>query len=162
MGILQARILEWVGMPSSRWSSQPRNQTQVSLWQVDSLPSEPPGKMENTGVSSLSILQRNILTQEYLNWALLHCWWLSFQFSSVVQSCPTLRNPMNRSTSGLPVHHQFPEPTQIHVHWVGDAIQSSHPLSSPSLPTLNLSQHQGLFKWVNSSHQVPKVLEFQL
>ena len=66
-------------------------------------------------------------------------------------------NPMNCSTPGLPVHHQLPESTQTHVHWVGDAIQPSHPLSSPSSPALNLSQHQGLFKWVSSSHQVAKV-----
>ena len=69
---------------------------------------------------------------------------------------------MNRSTPGLPVHQQLPELTQIHVHWVGDAIQSSYPLSSPSPPVLNLSQHQSLFQWVSSSHQVAKVLEFQL
>ena len=62
----------------------------------------------------------------------------------------------------LPVHHQLPEFTQIHVHWVGDAIQPSHPLLSPSPPAFNLSQHQGLFKWVSSLHQVAKVLEFQL
>ena len=65
-------------------------------------------------------------------------------------------------TPGLPVHHQLPESTQTHGHWVGDAIQPSHPLSSPSPPALNLSQHQGLFQWVSSSHQVAKVLEFQL
>ena len=86
----------------------------------------------------------------------------SVQFSSVAQSCPTLCDPMNCSTPGLPVHHWLPEFTQTHVHWVGDAIQPSHPLSSPSPPALNLSQHQGLFKWVSSSHQVAKVLEFQL
>ena len=86
----------------------------------------------------------------------------SVQFSSVTQSCPTLCDPMNCSTPGLPVHHQLPESTQTHVHWVGDAIQPSHPLSSPSPPALNLSQHQGLFKWVSSLHQVGKVLEFQL
>ena len=68
------------------------------------------------------------------------------QFSSVTQSCPTLCDPMNCSTPGLPVHHQLPEFTQTHVHRVGDAIQPSHPLSSPSPPALNLSQHQGLFK----------------
>ena len=68
---------------------------------------------------------------------------------------------MNCSTPGLPVHHQLPESTQTHVHWVSDAIQPSHPLSSPSPLTLNLSQHQGLFKWV-SSHQVDTILEFQL
>ena len=84
------------------------------------------------------------------------------QFNSVAQLCLTLCDPMDCSTPGLPVHHQFPEFTQTHVHWVGDAIQPSHPLSSPSLPTFNLSQHQGLFKWVSSLHQVAKVLEFQL
>ena len=82
--------------------------------------------------------------------------------SSVTQLCPTLCDPMDCSTPGLPVHHQLPEFTQTHVHWVGDAIQSSHRLSSPSPPTFNLSQHQGLFKWVSSSQQVVKVLEFQL
>ena len=84
------------------------------------------------------------------------------QFSSVTQSCPTFCNPMDCSTPGLPVHHQLPEFTQTHVHWVGDAIQPSHPLLSPSPPALNLSQHQGLFQWVSSLHQVAKVLEFQL
>ena len=69
---------------------------------------------------------------------------------------------MNLSTPGLPVHHQLLEATQTHVHWVSDATQPSHPLSSPSPPALNLSQHQGLFQWVSSSYQVAKVLEFQL
>ena len=86
----------------------------------------------------------------------------SVQFSSVAQSCPTHLDPMNRSMPGLPVHHQLPESTQTHVHCVSDAIQPSHPLSSPSSPVLNLSQHQGLLKWVRSLHQVAKVLEFQL
>ena len=85
----------------------------------------------------------------------------SVQFSSVAQSCPTLCNPVNCSTPGLPVHHQLLEPTQTHVHWVSDTIQPSHPLSSPSPPALNISQHQGLFKWVSSLYQVAKVLEFQ-
>ena len=76
----------------------------------------------------------------------------SAQFSSVAQLCLTLHDPMNRSTPGLPVHHQLPESSQTHVHRVGDAIQPSHPLSSSSPPSLNLSQHQGLFKWVSSSH----------
>ena len=84
------------------------------------------------------------------------------QFSSVTQSWPTLCDPMNRSTPGLPVHHQLLEFTQTHVHWVGDAIQPSHPLLSPSPLAFNLSQHQGLFQWVSSSHQVANVLEFQL
>ena len=68
---------------------------------------------------------------------------------------------MNRSTPGLPVYHQLLESTQTHVHWVGDAIQPSHPLSSPSPPALSLSQHQGLFQWASSSHQVAKVLSFR-
>ena len=83
-------------------------------------------------------------------------------FSSVVQLCPTLCDPMNRSTPGLPVHHQLPEFTQTHIHRVSDAIQPSHPLSSPSPPASKPSQHQSLFQWVNSSHEVAKVLEFQL
>ena len=86
---------------------------------------------------------------------------ISVQFNSVAQSCPILCDPMDCSTPGLPAHHQLLEFTQIHVHWVGDAIQPPHPLSSLSLPTFNLSQHQGLFKWISSSHQVAKVLEFQ-
>ena len=89
-------------------------------------------------------------------------WSLSVQFSSVAQSCPTLCDPMDCSTPGLPVYHQLPEFTQTHVHWVSDAIQPSHPLSYPSPPAFDLSQHQSLFKWVSSSYQVAKVLEFQL
>ena len=81
---------------------------------------------------------------------------------SVTQSCLTLCNPMDCSMPGLPVHHQLLEFTQTHVHWVGDAIQPSHPLWSPSPPAFNLSEHQGLFKWVSSLHQVAKRLEFQL
>ena len=93
----------------------------------------------------------------------LFCLKYEFSFSSAAQLCPTLCDPMNRSTPGLPVHHQLPQFTQTHVYWVrSDAIQPSHPLSSPSPPALNLSQHQGLFKWVSSSHQVAKVLEFPL
>ena len=76
------------------------------------------------------------------------------QFSSV--------DPMDCSTPGFPVHHQLPELAQIHIHWVGDAIQPSHPLSSPSPSAFNLSQHQGLFQWVSFSHQVAKVLELQI
>ena len=83
------------------------------------------------------------------------------QFSSLTQLCPTLCNPMNRSTPGLPVHHQLPEFTETHVHQVSDAIQPSHPLSSPFPPVTNPSHHQSLFQWVNSSHEVAKVLEFQ-
>ena len=90
---------------------------------------------------------------------LLYCF-----FWSLVQSlsCVRLFVTPRTSTPGLPVHHQLPEPTQTHVHWVSDAIQPSHPLSSSSPPALNLSQHQGLFQWVSSLHQVAKALEFQL
>ena len=83
-------------------------------------------------------------------------------FSSVTQSCPTLCDPMDCSTPGLPVHHLLTESTQTHFNWVSNAVQTSHPLSSPSPPAFNLSQRQGLFQWVSSSHQVAKVLEFQL
>ena len=86
----------------------------------------------------------------------------SAQFSLVTQSCPTLCEPMNPSTPGLPVHHQLPEITQTQVHRVSDAIQPSHPLSSPSPPAPNPSQNQSLFQWVNTSHEVAKVLAFQL
>ena len=82
----------------------------------------------------------------------------SVQSLSHVRLC----DPMDCSTPGLPVHHQLPEFTQTDVHWVGDAIQPSHPLSSPSPHAFSLAQHQGLFKWVSSSHQVAKVLELQL
>ena len=87
---------------------------------------------------------------------------LSGKFSSVSQLYPTLCDHMNYSMPGLPVHHQLLESTQTHIHWVGDTIQPSHPLSSPFPPAFNLSQHWSLFKWVNSLHQVAKVLEFQL
>ena len=86
----------------------------------------------------------------------------SLQFSPVAQLCLTLCNPMNHSMPGLPVHHQLLELTKTHAHRVSDAIQPSHPLLSPSPPAPNPSQHQGLFQWVNSSHEVDKVLEFQL
>ena len=86
----------------------------------------------------------------------------SVQFSSVTQSCPSPCEPMVCSTPSLPVHHHLSEFTQTHVHWVSDATPPSHPLSSPSPPAFTLSQHQDLFKWVSSPHQVAKVLEFQL
>ena len=86
---------------------------------------------------------------------------ISVQFSLVTQSCLTLCDSVDCSTSGFPVHHQVPELAQTHGHWVSDAIQPSHPLSSPS-SAFNLSQHQGLFQWVSSSHQMAKVLELQL
>ena len=84
----------------------------------------------------------------------------SFQFSSVAQSCLTLCDPMNCSTPGLPIHLQLPEFTQTHVHRVGDAIQPTHPLSSPSPPAPNPSQHQSLFQWVNLHMRWPKYWSF--
>ena len=95
----------------------------------------------------------------YFDGAILTCMrW----FSSVTQLCLTFYNPLDCSMPGLPVHHQLLELTQTHVHSVGDAIQPSHPLSSPSPPAFNLSQHLGPFQWVSSAHQVARVLEFEL
>ena len=84
------------------------------------------------------------------------------QFSLVTQSCTTLCNPMDYNIPGFPVHHQLLELAQTHVHWIGDAIQPSHSLSTSSSPAFSISQHQGLFQWVSSSYQMAKVLEFQL
>ena len=109
----------------------------------------------------------------FISWSNWQHWYFRFvhitihigsaQFSSVqLLSRVRLCDPMNCSTPGLPVHHQLPEPTQTHFHWVSDTIQLTHPLLSPSPPAFNLSQHQGLFRCVSFSHQVAKVLEFQL
>ena len=119
------------------------------------------GGFEVSSTQNPHYLSLNIVTK-FLYYTQLMFSFSSIQFSSVVQSCLTPCDPMNRSTPGLPVHHQLPEVTQNHVHKVSDAIQPSHPLSSPSPPAPNPSQHQGLFQWVNSSHQLAKVLEFQL
>ena len=121
-----------------------------------------------TAIKLFSLKSVSRLENASLKWKLSYCHILSgFQnvahrFRSVAQSCPTLCDPMNHSMPGLPVHHQLPEFTETHVHRVSDAIQPSHPLSSPSPPAPNPSQHQSLFQWVNSSHDVAKVLEFQL
>ena len=134
-GILQARILEWVAISFSRGSSRPKDQTRSPALEAGVLTSEPPGKP----------------IRHY-----------SVQFSSVAQSCLTLCDPVNRTMLDLSVHHQLLEFTQTHVHRVGDPIQPSDPLLSPSSPAPNPSQHQSIFQWVNSSHEVAKVLEFQL
>ena len=116
------------------------------------LPFPSPGDLPNPGVKPGSpALQTDALPSEP-----------PVKFSSVAQSCPTLCDPMNCSTPSLPVYHHLLEFTQTHVRRVGDAIQPSHHLSSPSLPAPNPSQHQSLFQWLNSSHEVAKVLEFQL
>ena len=117
-GISQTRILQWAAISFSRRSSRPRDRTCISCLAGGPFPTEPPRKPQM----------------------------LLVQFSSVTQSCPTLCNPMNRSMPGLPVHHQLPEFTETHVHRVSDAIQPSHPLSSPSPPAPNPSQHQRLFQ----------------
>ena len=98
----------------------------------------------------------------YSRFSLGYLFYASDQIRSVAQLCLTLCDPMNHSTPGLPVHHKLLELTQTHVHRVSDAIHPSHPLSFPSPPAPNPSQHQSLFQWVNSSHEVAKVLEFQL
>ena len=131
------------------------------------------GQVPGSGIAGSygSPVSRHLCTVFHSSWTSLHshqlCRRLPFslhllQFSSVAQLCPTLCDPMDCSMPGLSVRHQLLEFTQTHVHWVDDAIQPSHPLSSPSPPAFNLSQHQGLFKWVSSSHEVAKVLEFQL
>ena len=126
------------------------------------LPFPPPGDLSHSGIkpsSSVSLaLQEDSLPPSHLGNSRFNP--SLVQFSSVTQSCPTLCNPMNCSTPGLSVHHQLPEFTQAHVHWVGDAIQPFHPLSSPSPPASNPSQHQSLFQWVNSLHEVAKVWSF--
>ena len=111
------------------------------------------GGICSQGSSFLRSVYSVTLSTEII-WNTYDITWVSISISSVTQSCMTLCNPMDCSTPGLPVHHQLPEFTQTHVHWVSDAIQPSHPLSSPSPPTFNLSQHQGLFKWVSSLHQM--------
>ena len=145
------RILEWVAYPFCSESSRPRNRAKVSALQADSLQTREPEVGMKKCCHLVDILCNYNMT------ACAH----SVQFSSVAQSCPTLCHPMDCSTPGFPVHHQLPKLTQIHVHHISDAIQPSHPLFPPS-SALNLSQHQGLFQRVGSSHQVATVLEFQL
>ena len=150
----------------SLWPCGPQPTRLLCPWDI-------PGK--NAGVGCHFLLQGIFPTQGSNPQLLCLLYWhvcslplspvgspdFAVQFSSVAQSCLTLCDPMNRSTPGFPVHHQLPEFMQTHVHRVGGAIQPSHPLSSPSLAP-NPSQHQSLFQWVSSSHEVAKVLEFQL
>ena len=110
-----------------------------------------------------SLLGKHCVTWSFMWKVFILMWYNYSQFSPVAQSCPALCNPMDCSMTGFPGHHQLLEHTQTHVHQVSDVIQLSHPLSSPYPPsTFHLSQNQGLFKWVSSSHQVAKVLEFWL
>ena len=105
------------------------------------------------------LLTNSKIDYRFTLWRWLCNW---HQVSSATQSCLTLCVPMDCSMPGFPVHHQLPEPTQIHVHRVGNAIQLYHHLLSPSPPTFHLFQHQGLFQWGHSSNQVAKIVEFQL
>ena len=135
-----------------------------SLWPHESQHTRPPSPspIESTSPFSVSVSFVPCIGTSFVDSIHMHSvQFSSVQFSSVAQSCPTLCDPMNHSTPGLPVVHQLPEFTQTHVHRVSDAIQPSHPLSPPSPPTLNLSQHQGLFWWVTSLHQVAKLWELQ-
>ena len=155
-------------MPFSR-SSWPRDETPV-LYYRQTLPFEPPGKSlkrqgssqtreENppfsSGVPVAPSTDKTYITFNVKKKSLgsSPLW----QFSSVTQSSRTLCDPMDCSTPGFPVHHQLLELAQIHVHRVRDAIQPTLPLLSPSPPTFNLSQHHGLFQWVNPSYQVSKL-----
>ena len=105
--------------------------------------------------------QTSLLCPPQCSWFLVEFYPEGIQFSSVIQSCTILCNPMDYNMPSFPVHQQLPELTQTHVYRVSDAIQPSHPLSCPSAPPFNLSQYQGLFKWVSYLHQMAKVLEFQ-
>ena len=113
----------------------------VLVWRI-------PGTGEPGGLRSM---RSHRVRHNWSNLAAAAAHTYSLQFSLVALSCPTLCDPMNHSTSGLPDHHQLLESTQTHAHWVSDAIQPSHPVLPPSPPAFNLSQHQGLFKWVSSS-----------
>ena len=162
-GISHARILEWVAISFyRRWE---KKIFKSSFWSVIFFYS-----MQQRTISRLWRVTRSgfyvTTSDEYL------CGWTEkklqstsqgqIEFSSLAQSCPTLCYPMDCSTPGLPDLHQLPELPQTHVNWVSDAIQPSHPLSPSSPPAFNLSNHQDLFQWVSSSHQVAKLLEIQL
>ena len=140
-GILQARTLEWVAISFSsawKWKVKVKSLSCVRLFAT-------PRTAAYQAPPSMGFSR-----QEYWNGVPLPSPKTVHQFNSVAQLCLTLCDPMNRSTPGLPVHHQLPEFTQTHVHLVSDAIQPSHPLSSPFPPAPNPSQHQSLFQWVNS------------
>ena len=159
-GIFQARMPEWAAFSFSRgapgllhcrkilYHLSHREHLKLTIWYSNSI---------FGCISKKLYIYTHTHTHTYISDQIR-----SVQFSSVAQSCPTLCDPMNRSTPGLPVQLQLSEFTQTHVHRVSDAIQPSHPLSSPSPLAPNPSKHQGLFQWINSSHEVAKVLEFQL
>ena len=143
-GILQVRILEWVVIPFSGGFSFPRDQTWVSCI---------------AGRFFIVLTDQKPTVRKKSHW--INIFMLTpVQFSRSV--VPDSLRPREPQHARPPCPSPLPESTHTHVHWVGDAIQPCHPLSSPSLPALNLSQHQGFFKWVSSLHQVAKVLELQL
>ena len=185
-GTLQARILEWVAISFSnawKWKVKVKSLSRVQLlatpWTAAYQAPLSMGFSRQDYWSGLplpflnvwvTVLQKSIVcflkyipeAKQYGNSKGIKMKFSSVQFSTVAQSCPTIWDPMNCSTTGLPVHHQILEFTQPHVHRVIDAIQPSHPLSFHFPPAPIASQHQSLFQWVNSSHEVAKVLEFQL
>ena len=155
-----------IGFPSCLWSGH-----RTCVTKLYSLQQEPYFKImrmtrnNEIGAKHWMTLPRKKNQQVAGRWPLrlfIHKHISSVQLSSVAQSCPTLCDSMDCSTAALPVHHQRLDFTQTHVPWVSDAIKPPYPLSSPSPPAFNPSQQQGLFKWVSSSHQVAKVLEFEL
>jgi len=159
-----AKLLGWVWLFVILWTVAWQAPLAIEFsrqeyWSGLSCP--PPGDPPDPGIEPTSLTSPALAGGFFTTSATWEAHYF-LPFSSVAQSCPTLCIPMNCSTPGLPVHHQLPEFTQMHVHQVGDAIQPSHPPSSPSPPGPNPSQHQSLFQWVNSSHEVAKVLEFQL
>ena len=141
----QTRLTDWTELSEGVWTI---HRAEVGLL------------LENTSLVWDSNKGESFLQYKTSQCTVLNCQCISG--GEVTQSCPTLCDPMDCSMPGFPVHHQLPELTQTQVHRIDDAIQPSHPLSSPSLPAFSLSQHQGLFKWVSSLHQVAKVLQFQL
>ena len=160
-GILQARILQWVAMPFSRVSSLPRDGTWVS-WIVGRFFIIWATREAYKYIKVIYKLIVNVVLHIKINFCCNTLLNTMFQFSLVAQSCPTLCDPMNRSTPGLPVHHQLPEFTQLMS--IESVMPSSHRILCRPLLLLppNPSQHQGLFRSINSSHDVAKVLEFQL
>ena len=153
--------------PSQAFNSQQQDFCHITV--MSSMPKRVLCTQEALSKYLLNFLFLGLMIIFYMCWALtltqalVECSYTQkVLFSSVTQSCPILCDPMNRSTPDLPVHYQLPEITQTQVHRVGDVIQPYHPLSSPSPPAPNPSQHQGLFQRVSSSHEVAKVLEFQL
>ena len=144
---------EKAGLKINIQKTKIRASTPITSWQIDG------GKVET--VTDFIFMGSRITADGDCSHEIKRHLLLVRKFSSV-QSCPMLYDPMDCSTQGFPVPHYLPEFAQVHLYWISDALQPSHPMSFPSPPAFNLSQHQGLFQWVNSSHQVAKGLQFQL